>query len=159
MKLSDNIISILEYNEFDISEIEKQDDGYYVDISQYTPEGEDWYETIWFDGTDNGFIEAVQNVSRNFDVDEAVEIWIPSMGKNGVPDSIKALIEDAEWKKEQLEVLADELSDVYIVQNYNGQTVYCPDCGTEITIEFDTARCEECGWMCADAELDELMEE
>lgn len=42
--------------------------------------------------------------------------------------------------------------------NYNGRKIYCPDCGEEIMIEFDTARCENCGWVAADAELDEIME-
>ena len=117
MKLSDNIVSILEYNEFSISEIEKQDGEYYAEIEQYTPEGEDWFESIWFDGTDNGFITAVQNVSRNFDPNEAAMVWIPCRGKNGVPESIKDLIADAEWKKEKLEVLANELVDAYDLQD------------------------------------------
>ena len=44
--------------------------------------------------------------------------------------------------------------------NYqNGQEIECPCCGEKITIEFDTARCDVCGWMCADAELDDLMKE
>ena len=116
MKLNDNIISILEYNEFDISEIEKQDDEYYTEISQYTPAGEDWSECIWFDGTDNGFIEAVQNVSHNFNPEDAAQVWIPYRGKNGVPDSIKTLLKDAEWKKETLEALANELEDIYEIE-------------------------------------------
>lgn len=41
----------------------------------------------------------------------------------------------------------------------NGQEIECPCCGEKIIIEFDTARCEVCGWMCADAELDDIMEE
>lgn len=41
--------------------------------------------------------------------------------------------------------------------SYNGKKICCPYCGETIVIEFDTARCIECGWMCADAELDELM--
>lgn len=40
---------------------------------------------------------------------------------------------------------------------YDGQKVNCPDCGEEITIEHDTARCDSCGWMAADPELDEIM--
>lgn len=40
---------------------------------------------------------------------------------------------------------------------YDGQIIFCPYCGEEIAIEFDTARCKECGWMAADAELDEIM--
>ena len=116
MKLSDNIISILEYNGFSVDKPEKQDDEYYTEISQYTPAGEDWYECIWFDGTDNGFITAVQNVHHNFDVDGAVEFWIQFRGKDGVPNSIKTLIDDAEWKKEKLEALANELEDIYEIE-------------------------------------------
>ena len=41
--------------------------------------------------------------------------------------------------------------------DYNGMTIHCPYCGEEIIIKFDTARCEECGWMCADVELDDIM--
>ena len=42
--------------------------------------------------------------------------------------------------------------------NYDGIKIRCPYCGEEITIEFNTARCPECDWFCADAELDEIME-
>ena len=41
---------------------------------------------------------------------------------------------------------------------YDGMTIICPDCGEEVIIEYGTARCESCGWMAADAELDEIME-
>ena len=41
--------------------------------------------------------------------------------------------------------------------DYNGMIIYCPYCGEEITIEFNTARCEECGWSAIDADLDEIM--
>lgn len=40
---------------------------------------------------------------------------------------------------------------------YDGQKINCPDCGEEITIEYDTARCDSCGWMAADSELNEIM--
>lgn len=43
-------------------------------------------------------------------------------------------------------------------KSYDGEKIYCPYCGEEIVIEFDTARCDECGWMCGDGELSELME-
>ena len=41
--------------------------------------------------------------------------------------------------------------------DYNGMIINCPHCGEEITIEFNTARCEECGWSAMDADLDEIM--
>lgn len=41
--------------------------------------------------------------------------------------------------------------------SYDGIRVTCPDCGNHILIEWETARCPECGWMAADAELDEIL--
>ena len=42
---------------------------------------------------------------------------------------------------------------------YEGRVITCPNCGEEITIEFDTARCGNCDWFVADAELDGWMNE
>ena len=111
MKLNDNVIGIVENNGFSIHEVEKQGEDFYVEINQYTPCGEDWWETIWFDGTDEGFIEAIKDRYNGFDVDEETEIWIESRGKNGVPSSIKALVEDAEWKERTLGELFDQLEE------------------------------------------------
>lgn len=47
--------------------------------------------------------------------------------------------------------------EIVIEDDYDGQTINCPHCGEEITIEFNTARCEECGWSAMDADLDEIM--
>jgi Zn finger protein HypA/HybF involved in hydrogenase expression len=41
--------------------------------------------------------------------------------------------------------------------DYNGMEICCPYCGKEIVVEFNTARCEECGWYAMDADLDEIM--
>ena len=117
MKLNDKVINIVENKDFSINEVEKQGEDFYVELGQYTPCGEDWWETIWFDGTDDGFIEAVRERYNNFDVDEEAEIWIEGRGKNGVPDSIKDLVEDAEWKKSILRELADELEELELI-NY-----------------------------------------
>lgn len=112
MRLNDKVIEIVENNGFSIHEEEKQGNDFYVEINQGTPLGEDWWETIWFDGTDEGFIKAARERYNNFDVDEEAEIWIENRGKNGVPNSIKALIEDAEWKEVTLGELADELEEL-----------------------------------------------
>ena len=109
MKLHNKVIEIVERKDFSINEVEKQGNDFYVELGQYTPCGEDWWETIWFDGTDEGFIEAVRERYDNFDVDEEVEIWIESRGERGVPNSIRALVEDAEWKETMLGELTDEL--------------------------------------------------
>ena len=114
MKLNDKIVEIIENKDFYMNKIEKQGDDFYLDLGQDTPCGEDWWETIWFDGTDNGFIEAVRKRYNDFDVDEEAEIWIENRGKNGVPNSIRDLIEDAEWKETMLGELADELEKLEI---------------------------------------------
>ena len=41
---------------------------------------------------------------------------------------------------------------------YDGMIIICPDCGEAVIIEDNTARCEACGWMAADSELDDIME-
>ena len=45
-------------------------------------------------------------------MDEEAEVWIEARGNvRGVPDSIRDLIDDAEWKKETLLQTARELND------------------------------------------------
>lgn len=110
-ELSEEIIEVLENNDFVVNDVEKQDGEYYVEIGQNTPEGEDWWMTIWFDGTDENFIKSVSEIASNFDVDEEASIWIDSRGKRGVPNSIGCLLEDARWKKEILQKVSMELED------------------------------------------------
>ena len=112
MKLNNKVIRVLENKDFAVHKVEKQGDDFIVEINQGTPLGEDWWETIWFDGTDEGFIKAVRERYNYFDVDDETEIWIENRGKNGVPNSIRALIEDAEWKELILGELADELEEL-----------------------------------------------
>lgn len=108
-KFDEKILNTLDSFDFVYDEVEEQDGEFYLEINQSTPEGEDWWETIWFDGTSESFVEAVRNRADNFDVDEEVEVWIEGRGKNGVPESIRALVEDAEWKENILEELANAL--------------------------------------------------
>lgn len=73
--LPEEIVNIIENEGFSCNgKISKQSGEYYVEIFQGTPLGEDWNETIWFDGSKESFIEAVRNRANIFDVDEEVEI-------------------------------------------------------------------------------------
>lgn len=109
MKLNDRIIAFVESYGFSMNEVEQQDDEFYVEIGQHTPCGEDWRETVWFDGTDEGFVKGVGDLYTSFDVDSEVEFWIDSRGTNGVPRRIRDLLEDAEWKESKLENLSGML--------------------------------------------------
>lgn len=110
--LSQNILDILENNGFDTENLEfgKQDESFFIELNQCTPEGEDWWITIWSDGTDAGFIKNIIERADNFDIDEEVEPWIELRGEQGVPNSIVALIDDARWKQTTLRALADDLA-------------------------------------------------
>lgn len=110
MKLNETIVTILEKNYFSVSSIfEKGSNIYSVDISQHTSAGEDWSETISFNGSMKDFILELSNRAFEFDVDEEAEFWIERRGHNGVPSSITTLLEDAKWKKQVLETTSDSL--------------------------------------------------
>ena len=66
---------------------------------------------LWIIDTNNlesDFKASLYAYIGSYDVDDEVEIWIDGRGKNGVPNSIKALVEDAEWKLEMLKKLYKE---------------------------------------------------
>ena len=111
MNLSKKIVDIVERNGFTIHNVEKQGSDYYIEMGQCSEAGEDWWETIWFDGTNEGFVKAVRERANTFDVDEECKVYIECRGTHGVPSSIRTLIEDAEWKANKLEELADVLSE------------------------------------------------
>ena len=108
-RLRKDIVKILEDNGFVIGEITKQSNGICVELNQSTPLGEDWWVVIFFDGTNNGFFQEFYKYACNFDIDEEVEVYVVNRGKNGIPNSVVDLVEDAKWKQKTLEVTADEL--------------------------------------------------
>ncbi len=102
MKLDEKIADLLEEQDFTFTFDEENGN---LELERYTPAGEDWIVNLWFDGTVDGFIAETQDYYQGFDVDEEVELWVDGRGQRGVPSSIRTLVEDAEWKESQLEVL------------------------------------------------------
>lgn len=80
-KLSKKTMEILENNGFNVGEIMEQNGEYYIEIRQFTPVGEDWWETIWFDGTDDGLFKAIEDRWDSFNADDEAAIWIEGRGK------------------------------------------------------------------------------
>ena len=115
MKLNEKIIEDIEDNGFCYSAVVEQDNGFYIELYQDTPAGEDWHVTIWFNGSNNEFINSFRKYVEDFDVDEEAEIWIESRGECGVPSSIRVLVDDAEWKEERLQTLLKNLEDIEYV--------------------------------------------
>ena len=112
------IIDILEDNNFACSGItDTESTYYYIEFGQHTPLGEDWYASVYFNKSDSedelfdNFIFALEEYVDEFDPDEEAELWIFERGKRGIPKSIRALIDDADWKLETLKILVKAFKD------------------------------------------------
>lgn len=116
MKLSKRIEEVLEKFDFSlcggIPERYNEKGKYDVDLETYSPEGEDVVISLIYDGTEEGFIAAFVDYANWFDAEEHAEMWIEERGKNGVPESIKDLLEDAEWQKNTFLEVAEALNNL-----------------------------------------------
>lgn len=116
MELSKRIEELLEEHDFsvcgEISERYREKGQYDIDLETYSPEGEDVIVSLIYDGTEEDFIREFISYANNFDADEHAEMWVNSRGKNGVPDNIRDLLEDAEWIKNTLMKIAEELNNI-----------------------------------------------
>lgn len=84
-----------------------------IEIENWSPAGENIIETIRFDGTPEGLLQSLKENAESFDVDDHVEMWIEGRGKNGVPDTARELVEDAEAIQEMLDDLYNAVSEIY----------------------------------------------
>lgn len=82
-----------------------------LDICQYTPMGEDWYETFEVSDDPETFIANLKSRVDGWDSEDEAMPYIEMRGERGVPSSIRDLLDDADWKLEQLETL---LADIQV---------------------------------------------
>lgn len=73
--------------------------------------GGDVIVPLIYDGTEADFIRKFIDYANEFDVEEHAEMWIERRGTNGVPESIKDLLEDSEWIKSTLLKVAEVLNN------------------------------------------------
>ena len=104
------ISNILEENGMSYS-IYDSDDRSYVELEFSSDNGEDVVFTIDY-ATDDvlSFVREFRDYANEYDPDEHVEMWIPYRGKNGVPKSIRTLLNDADSIGDVLMKTAEELS-------------------------------------------------
>lgn len=140
MELSKRIEELLEEYDFslcgEITERYDEKGKYDVELETYSLAGEDVIVQLIYDGTEKSFISAFVDYANSFDAEEHAEMWIGSRGKNGVPKSVKDLLEDAEWIKDTLMDIAKKLNNLdedleelssmnrkqfynYILENFN----------------------------------------
>lgn len=116
MELSERIIEVLEAHDIslcgEISERKYHNDGYDVELETYSPEGENVIISLIYDGTEEDFINQFESYAEDFDSEEHAEMWIEARGSvSGVPNSIRDLINDANWIKNMLLMVSKELSE------------------------------------------------
>lgn len=75
----------------------KERERNFVEFETSSPAGEDFLMDIYFDLEDpaGSLVENMKEYYQGFDPEEHAEPWIESRGKNGVPNSIQELIDDA----------------------------------------------------------------
>ena len=100
-----NIKNLLAYIESLGWNVYRDGDGY-VELSQYSPAGEDFSFTV----SENDLIEDVKDYAESFDSEEHAAMWYDAKqrGIRGVP-SLHELVEDADAIQEMLEDLAINL--------------------------------------------------
>lgn len=99
---------------------QKEKDGrYYALLEQSTPLGEDWcLEFIYKNIAD--LVNQIIEYSYNYEVEDEAAIYIDIRGKHGVPNSIRALLDDSQWKKDKLTKFATQIQNAYKL-NYKGE--------------------------------------
>lgn len=112
--LNNQIMDILENNDISVISIEKQGEKHVSELEWFSPAGEDVIIVVWFNGTNSGFVDGFTKYAADFDPDEHAEMWVESRGKNGVPSTIRQLIDDADAINAMLEETAIELNALTI---------------------------------------------
>lgn len=116
IELSKRIEELLEEYNFNLcGEIIKRynDKGKYdIELETYSPEGENVIVSFIYDGTEEDFIKQFKKYANDFDAEEHAKMWIEIKGNNGVPNSIKDLLEDTEWIKDTLMEIAEKLNNL-----------------------------------------------
>lgn len=86
------------------------DDGS-IEIGQHSPAGEDFF----FDIAGKDIAAEVREYYEDFDPDEHAKMWVENMNTvNGVPQSIRTLIDDAEAIDNMLMELSDALQEMEV---------------------------------------------
>lgn len=100
---------VAEELEFNVSEPSKERGGEWtIEFGQESSAGEDWWEVLRFKRACD-IKDALWERIENWDSDEEAEIYINLRGTRGVPSSIRTLLDDQDWKLEQLKKLYEAL--------------------------------------------------
>ncbi len=90
--------------------------------------GQDIPTEFDFDGTPEGFIKEFVERAENYDVDNEVELYANMRGKQGVPETIRGLIDDCQEAKDTLLDIAKALkkNDTELVTKFGAAFIQKP---------------------------------
>lgn len=111
--LGKGIMDILENNDIAVCSIGKYSNNEpCVELEWYSPEGEDFIITLTMKDKES-FVSEFAEQAEDFDAEDHAAEWYDIRHKvSGVPQSLKALLRDAEAIKEFLENVSKQLSEV-----------------------------------------------
>ena len=78
--------------------------------------GQDIPVEIDYDGTVENLVDKFTAYAENYDVDGEVEIYVNMRGENGVPSSIRELLDDCQEAKDTLMEIANNLNNAISVK-------------------------------------------
>ena len=74
--------------------------------------GQDIYFEADFDESLESFVRQVEKIAEDYDVDEECKCYMESLGKHGVPSSVRVLVDDCEEAENTLCELSDKLFEL-----------------------------------------------
>lgn len=110
LKINEKVLEVIENAEIKVCGTSNQGNGYFVtELEFYSNLGEDVIVTICHNNTTDDFVSNLESYYNDFDPEEHAVMWYKVKDKvTGVPQSLRALLEDAEGIEETLEELAIE---------------------------------------------------
>ena len=104
--MNEKLYEIIESNGFSVS----SDGDCFTELEFYSDKGEDVIITVQHDNTERGFIEGLYEWWEDFDPEEHAVSWYNVKDTvYGVPQSIRALLDDADSIDENVEKLLNDL--------------------------------------------------
>ena len=110
MKITDKQREICENRDWTVRTCE---DGE-IEIESWSPAGENILFYVYED--DGTFVDGVKRIAAEFDPEDHAELYIRIRGTNGVPNSIRELLDDADAIDKMLQDLAAALAETEEVE-------------------------------------------
>lgn len=114
LALNKNIQTIIDNEDWNVRSFTKTNERDYVlEIEMWSEAGQNVIETICFDGTLKDLQHQAFRLAAGYDEDEEAEYLIQHRGENGIPDSVRTIIDDVEYIRQRLWDLYNKFNSFY----------------------------------------------